>query len=182
MLRFEPLDRRHDRKGFRCGEAALDGYLHTTARQHAEKGISRTFVAVDVARPTRVVGYFTLTVAEIDRVLLPAAQKRRLPESVLPVIKLARLAVDRDYQGQGTGGVLLFEALQRAATAQALTGSVAVVVEAKHPKAAAFYAHFGFVPAPDDELSLFMGFEPIRALIQANQALMGGESSACYFR
>lgn len=170
MLRFEPLDRHHDRKGFRCGETALESYLHTTARQHAEKGISRTFVAVDVTRPARVIGYFTLTVAEIDHALLPSVQKRRLPDSVLPVIKLARLAVDHDYQGTGLGGVLLFEALQRAAAAQALTGSVAVVVEAKHPEAAAFYAHFGFVPAPDDELSLFMAFEPIRALIRANQA------------
>ena len=166
------MQRHHDRKGLHCGEPALDVYLHATARQHAEKGISRTFVAVDVARPisraTRIVGYFTLTVAEIDHALLPAAQKRRLPGAHLPVVKLARLAVDQDWQGQGMGGVLLFEALKRAAAAQALTGSVAVVVEAKHAKAAAFYAHFGFIPAPDDALSLFMGFAPIRALIEAN--------------
>lgn len=71
MLRFEPLDRHHDRKGFHCGEPGLDGYLRTTARQHAEKGISRTFVAVEPAHPDRIIGFFTLTVAEIDRALLP---------------------------------------------------------------------------------------------------------------
>jgi len=165
MLRFEPLERHHQRAEFRCGQAALDGYLATTARQHADKGISRTFVAVDTARPRRVLGYFTLTVAEIDRGLLPAERKRQLPRGPLPVIKLARLAVDGEFQGRGLGGVLLFEALRRAAAAQALTGSVAVVVEAKNAAAAAFYAHHGFVPAPDDALTLFMGFAPIRDLL-----------------
>jgi len=167
VLRFEPLQRHHDRNGFHCGEAALDHYLRTTARQHATKGLSKTFVAVNDDNPDTIVGYFTLTIAEIDPGLLPSAQRRQLPDSPLPVIKLARLAVDRNHRGQGIGGVLLFEALQRAATAQALTAAVAVLVEAKHPRAAAFYAHYGFVAAPDNSLTLFMGFAPIRALIES---------------
>jgi len=165
MLRFEPLDRRHDRKGFHCGEAALDTYLLTTARQHAKKGISRTFVSVNPAQPTRLIGYFTLTVAEIDYALFPKEQARRLPDSDLPVVKLARLAVDRRFQRQGMGSVLLFEALKRAEAAHSLAGSVAVVVDAKSSAAANFYRRFGFVPAPDDGRTLFMGFEPIRELL-----------------
>jgi len=167
VLRFEPLRRHHDRNGFHCGEVALDQYLRTTARQHASKGLSKTFVAVDADCPDVIVGYFTLTIAEIDPDLLPPTQRRQLPDSALPVIKLARLAVDCNQQGQGIGGILLFEALQRAATAQALTAAVAVIVEAKHLRAAAFYAHYGFVAAPDNPLTLFMGFAPIRALIAA---------------
>lgn len=167
MLRFEPLDRNHDRKGFRCGEQALDMYLVTTARQHAEKGISRTFVAVDEVAPRRVVGYFTLTVAEVDRDLLPVRQKRGMPKGGLPVIKLARLAVDRDFQGQGMGGVLIVEALRRAMSAQVMTGSVAVLVEAKSDRAAAFYEKYGFVRLPDTLRVLCMGFGPIQELLQA---------------
>lgn len=167
MLRFEPLDRHHDRRGFDCGEQALDIYLVTTARQHAEKGISRTFVAVDEASPRRVVGYFTLTVAEIDRDLLPTGQRRGMPKGGLPVIKLARLAVDRDFQGQGMGGVLIVEALRRAMAAQVMTGSVAVLVEAESEHAAAFYAKYGFVRLPDAAQVLCMGFGPIRELLQA---------------
>ena len=148
---------------------ALDHYLRTTARQHASKGLSKTFVAVNDDNPDTVVGYFTLTIAEIAAELLPPAQRRRLPDAALPVIKLARLAVDRNHQGQGIGGILLFEALQRAAAAQALTAAVAVLVEAKHAKAAASYAYYGFVAAPDNPLTLFMGFAPIRALIEAIQ-------------
>lgn len=91
------------------------------------------------------------------------------------MIKLARLAVDQAFQGHGLGGVLLFEAMQRAASAQSLTGAVALVVEAKHPRAAAFYARFGFVPAPHNELALFMGFAPIRELIRAMQMPQGAD-------
>ena len=169
MLRFEPLQRHHNREGFHCGEVALDYYLRTTARQHASKGLSKTFVAVNDDNPDTVIGYFTLTIAEIGADLLPPAQRRQLPDSALPVIKLARLAVDRNYRGQGIGGILLFEALQRAASAQGLIAAVAVLVEAKHPRAAAFYAHYGFVAAPDNSLTLFMGFAPIRALIEVVQ-------------
>ncbi|MGB1111241.1 MAG: GNAT family N-acetyltransferase [Gammaproteobacteria bacterium] len=164
MLVFEPLDRQHDRAAFCCGEPALDGYLLATARQHADKGISRTFVAVEQDQAETIVGYFTLTVAEIPREHLPAKQKRRLPNTDLPVIKLARLAVDSRFQGKGLGGVLLFEALKRAAAAQALTGAVAVIVEAKSERAASFYEQHGFLPLPDTPLSLCMSFAVIQSL------------------
>lgn len=162
---FEPLDRHHHREGLHCGEPALDGYLHKTARQHAEKGISRTFVAIGQEDQRRILGYFTLTVAELPRDLLPAKQRRRLPSGDLPVIKLARLAVDSRFQAKGLGGVLLFEALKRASASQTLTGSVAVIVEAKSAKAASFYEKYGFMRLPDTPLVLCMGFAPINELI-----------------
>ena len=165
MFRFEPLGRSHGRKEFHCGVQALDAYLVVVARQHAEKGVSRTFVAVDEGQPERIRGYFTLTVTEIDYKSLPQAQRRRMPKGGLPMIKLARLAVDRAFQGQGMGEILLIEALRRAEASQALTGSVAVAVEAKDETAAGFYAKYGFVAAPDNALLLFMGFRAIRTLI-----------------
>ncbi len=167
MLHFEPLDRRHDRKGFCCGVPALDAYLLRTARQHATKGLSRTFVCIDSRQSMQIQGYFTLTVAEIDWQLLPDSEQQRLPKSNLPLIKLARLALDEAFQGRGMGGVLLFEAMKRAQAAQTLAGACALVVEAKDARAAAFYEHFGFVAAPDDEQTLFMSFKVIQQLLES---------------
>ena len=65
MLRIELLSRGHDRQGFRCGERDLDDYLKRTARQHNDKGISRTFVLVDSEEPSDILGFFTLASCEV---------------------------------------------------------------------------------------------------------------------
>lgn len=103
MLRIEVLTREYHRKTFDCGVAALNVYLSQTAFQHAQKGLSKTFVAVEKSQPFDIVGFFTLTLSEIDRALLPESFAKKLPNHHLPVIKLARLAIAKTHQGQGIG-------------------------------------------------------------------------------
>jgi hypothetical protein len=99
VLRVEDLSSGHDREGFRCGEPLLDEYLKKTARQHAEKGISRTFVLVDEEAPREILGFFTLAVCEVGSTLLPLEFGKKYPRGRLPGAKLARMAVRQDMQG-----------------------------------------------------------------------------------
>jgi predicted N-acetyltransferase YhbS len=92
-------------------EPALNEYLLRYARQNQKGGIARTFVAVAEAQPRRVLGYYSLTVAGIDKANLPAAAAKRFPNYPLPVVRLARLAVDRSTQGQGLGEDLVMGVL-----------------------------------------------------------------------
>jgi GNAT superfamily N-acetyltransferase len=164
VLRVEELSSGHDRGGFNCGELPLDDYLKKTARQHADKGISRTFVLVDEGAPSEILGFFTLAVCEVDSTLLPLDFGKKYPRGRLPGVKLARLAVRQDRQGQGYGGVLLIEGIKRVAAAGELVGSVALFVDAKDERARDFYAHFGFLPLQDRQLELFL---PFKSVLQA---------------
>ncbi len=165
MLRIEVLTRQHQRNAFDCGVTALNDYLAKTAFQHSEKGLSKTFVAVDENVPFEVVGFFTLTLSEIDYHLLPEAVAKKLPRTVLPVIKLARLAIAKSQQGRGIGKALLFEALSRAYQVYQLVGAVALFVDAKDAQAAMFYQKFGFLPVPSYPLQLFLPFSTLAEIL-----------------
>ena len=113
MPEIASLARHHDRSGFDCGVPALNFFLKATARQHGEKGISRSFVLSDQEKPATILGYFTLTLCEVRTEHLPVTYAKKYPQHGLPAVRLARLAVSRRYQGKGYGGVLLAEAIHR---------------------------------------------------------------------
>lgn len=113
MKVIELLDKSHNRKQFDCGLEVLNQFLRQTARQHIQKGISRTFVLIDSDRPQEIIGFFTLTLCEIRLENLPPQLAKKYPSRV-PGVKLARLAVAKDWQRQGIGEVLMIEAMQRA--------------------------------------------------------------------
>lgn len=159
--RIEPLTRHHDRVRFACGEPPLDEYLVRFARQHQESGVSRTFVAVSESEPTRVVGFYSLTVGAIERSNLPPAAAKRFPAFPLPIARLARLAVDQSQQGKGLGEYLLMDALFRCWHVTAEVGIIAVLVDAEHERAKAFYSRYDFVSLPDQPLTLWL---PVTAL------------------
>ncbi len=92
MQRFERLSRRHHREGFDCGNPELNDYLRHTARQHTDKGLSRTDVLVDDEAPTEVLGYVTVCLAEIITDSLPLQYGKKYPAKAHGV-KLARLAI-----------------------------------------------------------------------------------------
>jgi GNAT superfamily N-acetyltransferase len=165
MFKFEALTRQHRRKEFDCGVVALNDYLASMAFQHSQKGLSKTFVLVDDAQPFEVIGFFTLTLSEIDAALLPEAFAKKLPSHHLPVIKLARLAVAIAQQGQGMGEVLLFEALARAYGVYQVVGAVALFVDAKDEWAAVFYQKYGFIAVPSYPLQLFLPFNTLAELL-----------------
>lgn len=164
MLIVRPLGVTHDRVSFDCGTAALNDFLCKTARQHREKGLSNTFVLSEKAEPARILGFFTLSFLEVDASLLPPDQARRLPKATrLPAAKLARLAVDRHFQGKGYGAILLADAVKRVrATAEESGGVIGFFVDAKDSAARSFYLRFGFIPLQDTPLSLFL---PLKTLL-----------------
>jgi GNAT superfamily N-acetyltransferase len=162
--RIEPLKRDHDRERFDCGEPALDEYLSRFARQNQESGVSRTFVAVRDPEPVRVLGYYSLAVGAIDKTNLPATAVRRFPSFPLPIVRLARLAVDRSQQGKGLGEDLLLDALSRCLRVAEDVGVIAVLIDAKHERARAFYARYEFDSLPDQPLTLWMPLSTLRRL------------------
>ena len=157
MRRIEPLEKVHDRDGFDCGSEPLNLFLRQTARQHASRVVSRTFVLVDeAASETKpILGYFALNLCQIQSDALPPVEARKLPRSVAGV-RLGRLAVSKHHHGRGRGKILLVAAMKKFLQIFSMAGGIGLFVDAKDHEAKAFYEHFGFVPLPSNELQLFL--------------------------
>jgi GNAT superfamily N-acetyltransferase len=141
-----PLDKKcHNRADFDCGEPALNEYLQKFASQNAAQDISRTFVMVSATNPQKILGFYTLTVGQIDFESLPANWTKKIPRYPIPIARLARLAIDKSVQGQHLGQKLLMDALRRGARISHEIGLFGIIVDAKHDKAKKFYQKYGFV-------------------------------------
>jgi GNAT superfamily N-acetyltransferase len=170
LLQIVPLHRTHDRVGFACGTPELDAFLKLVARQHAEKGISRTFVLCDAGRPNDILGFFTLALCDARAEELPERYARMYPKHALPAVLLGRLAVARAQQGKGYGRLLLAEAVHRTALVAEQAGLIGLFVDAKDAGTRSFYEKFGFVRLPDQPLRLFL---PRQTLLAARPASGG---------
>src|SRR5262245_57605804 len=107
-----PLDGGHDRAAFDCGAPALNLYLRNYALQNQKRGIVRNYVTTRAGDPA-VVAFYSLVYASLDRKLLPPKLVKGLGNYDIPVMLLARLAVDRRKQGKGLGKALLKDAILR---------------------------------------------------------------------
>jgi GNAT superfamily N-acetyltransferase len=136
---------RHDRAAFSCGELSLDDYLRTRASQHHRDGIATTHVLVDPRKPGRILGYYTLSAAQLHLTDLQEADRKRLPRYPVPAVRMGRLAVASDAQGKGHGELLLGHATHRALALRDQLGVRVLLVDALHAKAAAFYRLYGFL-------------------------------------
>ena len=154
-MQVRPLAGDHDRQEFDCGRRELNDWLRQVARQHQDKGLSKTFVAVREEAPTRICGYYALTLAELENRHLPEAWRKKLP-SRIPGVRLGRLAVDRQHQGKGLGELLLVDALTRAQRIYTEAGGIGLFVDALDGQAAGYYLNFGFDASPDNPLLLFL--------------------------
>ena len=131
-----------DRSAFRSGDEALDRFFHKYAGQNQFRHyLGVTYVAVEEGS---VVGYATVAPGQLDVDAMPAAARKKLPSYPLPILRLARLAVDRSVQSLGLGTQLLRFVCRLAAKMADDYGCVGVVVDAK-PEAVSFYARYGFV-------------------------------------
>lgn len=144
----------HDRLGFDCGRQELNDWLKQIARQHQDKGLSNTFVAIGEELPTRICGYYALTLTELDNRQLPEAWRKKLPRRI-PGVRLGRLAVDKQYQRKGLGELLLVDAMIRAQRIYTEAGGIGLFVDAVDEQAVAYYRRFGFDQSPDNPLLLF---------------------------
>ncbi len=134
------------------------------ARQNHESGIAKTFVATGADRPRQVLGYYSISAGAIDRDNLSAQAAKRFPSFPIPVARLARLAVDREFQGRGLGEDLLLDGLNRVLRASDDIGIVAVLLDAKHEKAKRFYMRYEFESLPDQPLTLWLPMAAVARL------------------
>jgi len=159
-MRIIPLTGSHDRQGFDCGRQELNDWLMRVARQHQDKGLSKTFVAVREETPEKICGYYALTLSEIENRYLPAHWRKKLPLRI-PGVRLGRLATDKGLQGKGLGQLLLVDALTRTRRIHLEAGGIGLFVDAMDEHAAGYYRRFGFVATPDKPLLLFF---PVAAI------------------
>lgn len=154
-MEIKRLTKHHDRKSFDCGDKILNEFLKKHAHQHAERGISRTFVLTDKGNPKKILGYYTLTLCDV----IPDS---RLKRHSIPAVKLARLAVCFHNQGNGIGEQLLLNAMERSVAISENAGVVGLFVDAKNDAAAGYYIKYGFIPTENDPLVLFLTMASIR--------------------
>lgn len=168
MNKVELVARDHDRDGFDCGVEALNNYLRQTARQHTDRGISRTFVLVQEHAPTPkpIVGFFTLNLCQLPSQDLPPYLARRLPQRIA-AIKLGRLAVTKTWQRKGIGRQLLIAAFQKTIHIYEAVGGIGLFVDAKDDEARVYYEQFGFVSCPKNPLLLYLPMATIQDLLRA---------------
>jgi predicted N-acetyltransferase YhbS len=155
----EPLEPSHDTSTFDCGKPELTEWLRRYALVSHRAGSARVFV---VHGSGRVVGYHALSAASVGLEETPARVRKGLARHPVPVIVLARLAVDQHEQGQGLGSGLLKDALIRASQASNEIGARDVLVHAKDEEARAFYERFDFEASPTDPFHLFLLMKDIK--------------------
>jgi len=149
----QSLDAQHDVDEFDCGKPALTDWLQRHARQAQGSGSARTFVSCD---GDRVIGYFSLTVGQIDTLDVPERVRRGMGQYPIPLAILARLAVDLDHQRQGLGFSLLQDATRRTIAMAEHAGIRALLTHPIDANAEAFYRRFGFESTPADERQLIL--------------------------
>lgn len=146
----QPLTREDAASGFLCESEALNRFFRQEAGQNQRGDVSRTWVlrrsAEDDPVLPRIMGYYTLTVGEVQRATAPAEVTKRLPPYPLPAIIIGRLARDLRVRGKGVGELLLDDAHRRALQVSAQVGAVLVIADAKDAGAASFYARYGYRP------------------------------------
>ena len=151
----EPLSAAHEREEFSCGEQSLDRFLRTLVGQYERRRLGRTYVALR-GGTQRVVGYYTLASGAVPFGKLPPRTARKLPRHRVPVVPLARLAVDVSERGHRLGRHLLGDALRRVLHLADGLGVHAVEVEALNDAARAFYEKHGFIGLADDPCHLYI--------------------------
>ena len=156
-----PLTDGHQVADFASGVASLDDWLKRRARANQSSGASRTYVVCD---GDRVVGYYALASGGITVQDVPGRFKRNMPDPI-PVVVLARLAVDSAYQGRGLGRALFRDSAQRVVYAADAIGIRGVVVHAISEQAKAFYLALGFDPSPRDPTTLMVTLPDLRAAL-----------------
>jgi GNAT superfamily N-acetyltransferase len=160
--RVEKLRPNHIIEGFDCGRQELNRYLMRYAWQNQQAGAAQTYVGLV---EDAVIGYHTLAVGQVSSEEAPERLTKGLARHPVPIMLLARLAVDHRWHGQGVGKALLKDAMQRTLQAADIAGIRAFAVHAKDDEARSFYQKFDFVPSPTDPMHLFVLLKDVRKII-----------------
>jgi len=158
---IQKLDRTHSVASFDCGDAALNRYIARFALTNLLSGSAQIYVAT---RDASVIGYYSLAVGAVAHEEAPPRIVKELARHPVPVMLLARLAVDNAVKGNGLGAALLHDALARTLQAADIAGICAVIVHAKDDTARRFYEHFDFDPSPTDAYHHYLLIKDLRGL------------------
>jgi GNAT superfamily N-acetyltransferase len=160
----EKLSSDHEREKFDCGKELLNNFLKRLASQYRKKNLGQTYV---ITTPDKqVIGYYTISTSRVDFDDVPDDLRRQYPQIPIPVVLLGRLAVDKEFQGQGVGKTLLVEALRQAGGLAEAVGIAAVEVHAIDDEARAFYLSYGFTSLVDDNQHLYLPIKTIKKLLE----------------
>lgn len=169
--REEAIAKPHDRQSFDCGDPAMNDFLRRYARQSHEQNASKTFCAIDIAIPNRILGFYTIAPSAVAQEAVPASMTKRLAQHEVAGFKLARIATDVTVAGQGLGGQLLAAAALRCLRVAAEAGGVLLIIDAKDERAAQWYASYGAEPLEKRPLTLVMPLATFVADLKAKNLL-----------
>ena len=161
--RIVPFSRQFNRSTFNSGDYELDQWLKQYSGQNQRKDLTRTFLALDPAKKN-VIGYYAAVASTMETERRNTRESAPTREYSIPVILLARLAVDRSRHGRGIGSALLAHALTNASLVAEKVGVQAVIVDAASADAKAFYLAHGFVAFPEEPKRLFLPISTMKRL------------------
>lgn len=161
--RIEKLCPDHNIEGFDCGREQLNRYLLRYAWTNQQASAAQTYIGLV---GDKVVGYYTLAVGQVTREEAPERLIKGLARHPVPIMLLARLAIDRRWQGRGIGKALLRDAMQRTLQAADIAGIRAFAAHAKDEEARSFYLNSNLVPSPTDPMHLFVLLKDVKRITE----------------
>ncbi|WP_417740233.1 GNAT family N-acetyltransferase [Rosistilla oblonga] len=164
--RVELLDKSHNRKSFRCGQAQVESWLKKAALQSQKKHLSSTKVLLDA--DSHLVGYYTLATSQVDFSDLPAELARSLPQRRLPVAVLAWLGIASSFQRRGIGQRLLATALKDCLDASQTFSFIAVILDCVDESSKQFYQRFDFATLPGYPMRMYLPFKTLQQMAKKN--------------
>ena len=153
------LTKLHETAGFDCGKSPLNAFLTQYALQNQASGGARTYV---LTRGVKVIGYYSLAPASVSPEDSPQRVIQGQGRYPVPVIMMARFALDISDQGKGLGKALFRDALRRALSGADIIGGRAFLVHAKDEEARRFYLQFAMEASPTNPLHLLLLFKDVR--------------------
>lgn len=154
------FDKKLNKSNFDCCVDELNKYLQRYASQDIKRRIARVFV-ICPDNSKDIIGFYSLSASSIKVTSLPSQLAKKLPKYPVPVSLLGRLAVDKNYQGQGVGGLLLADAIKRVIKASETIAIYALLVTAKNETAKKFYLHYGFIELLDQKNTLLLSLKSL---------------------
>lgn len=157
-----PISKNINKNDFDCGIDDLNLYLRQFAIPNDKKNIGKTFVAVSENKKSQVLGYYTVSMAQVIFNELPDTVKKGIPKYPVPAMRIGKLAVDMRFQGNDIGALLLRNALLRAISISSEVAIYCVIVDAINEKAKSFYIKYGFIPFYENPLTLVLQLKTIK--------------------
>lgn len=157
--KIEKLNAAHSLNHFDCGIVALNNFLGKHAWQNQRANSATTYVAIE---DDSVIGFYSLSVGSVIHAQAPKRISKGLAKYPVPVMILARLAVDKTYHGKGVGKGLIKDALLRTAQASDIAGIRALLIHAKDDSVKQWYKQFDFNESPTDSLHLYLLIKDIK--------------------